>query len=55
VALNPGSLNRGAISVGFFERLRRECRLCGAAELKTISTFNLREDQEKYGQGGFPE
>jgi hypothetical protein len=49
-----GSLSRGKLVVGHYERLRRECGLCGMAELKTISTFSLREDQEKYGQGGFP-
>lgn len=52
---HEGRLNRDKLVVGHYERLRRECALCGSAELKTISTFILREDQEKYGQGGFPE
>lgn len=50
-----GSLSRGDSRVGDYERLRRECGLCGMAELRTLSTFNLREDQEKYGQGYNPE
>ena len=53
-----GKLSRGSgpqkSVVGDYERQRRECELCGAAELRTISTFNLREDQEKYGQGYNP-
>lgn len=46
-----GKFHRGDREVGAYERLRRECGACGFVELKTVSTYVLREDQEKYGQG----
>jgi hypothetical protein len=50
--VEDGKLSRGEIVVGKYERLRRECGACGMAELKTISTYTLPEDQEKYGLSG---
>ncbi len=44
-----GNLSRGDVVVGYYERLRRECGVCGLVELKTVTT--LLEDQKRYGQG----